>query len=201
MFTGIIEGIGEVVGSMPSTSGLRIRIACRLDLSDMKVGDSIAVNGACLTAIAVEREVLSVDVSQETLNCTTGFGQGDQVNLEKALRASDRLDGHWVSGHVDGVGTVGRFEAIGEHALLQIAPPRDLAKYIARKGSIAVNGVSLTVNEVQPPAADAAFRVNLIPHTLRATNLGGLRQGGKVNLEIDMLARYAERLAQFGAAG
>lgn len=199
MFTGIIEGIGEVVGGAPSASGMRIRIACRLDLSDTKIGDSIALNGVCLTAIDVARDGLSVDVSQETLNCTTGFRQGDRVNLEKALRASDRLGGHWVSGHVDGVGTVARFEAIGEHALLQITPPYDLARYIARKGSIAVNGVSLTVNEVA--AADHTFSANLIPHTLRATNLGDLQHGSRVNLEIDMLARYAERLAQFGAAG
>ncbi|MBC7945975.1 MAG: riboflavin synthase [Burkholderiales bacterium] len=195
MFTGIIETLGKIVGIAPSEAGYRAAIASSLVLSDVRVGDSIAVNGICLTVIAIEQNVFSVDVSAETISCTSGFQQDDSVNLEKALRISDRLGGHWVSGHVDGVADVARFEPVGDNVLLRIAPPHELMKYIASKGSITVNGVSLTVNAVD----GESFSVNLVPHTLRATNLHALVRGSKVNLEIDMLARYVERLAQFGA--
>jgi riboflavin synthase len=156
------------------------------------VGDSIAVDGACLTVVARAGRTFRADVSRETLACTTGFAAGGRVNLEKSLRASDRLGGHLVSGHVDGIGRVASIKRSGDNRIVAIAAPRAIAKYIARKGSIAVNGVSLTVNAVD----GATFTVNLIPHTLKTTNLGGLRGGDKVNLEADMLARYAERLAR-----
>jgi len=135
----------------------------------------------------------AADVSQETLNCTTGFAAGSKVNLEKSLRLADPLGGHLVSGHIDGVGTVMRFEASGENRLLAVTAPHELAKYIARKGSVAVNGVSLTVNAVN----GNAFEINLIPHTLQATNLNELTLGSRVNLEVDLLARYAERLVEY----
>ena len=195
MFSGIVEAVGSVRVSKPVEGGARVTIdAGTLDLADVKIGDSIAVNGACLTVVALAAASLEFDVSRETLACTSGFAQGVKVNLEKSLRLADRLGGHLMSGHVDGVGTVARFDAAGDNRLLAIEAPRELAKYIARKGSIAVNGVSLTVNAVN----GGVFEANLIPHTLQATNLGGLAAGAKVNLETDMLARYAERRAEFG---
>jgi riboflavin synthase len=145
--------------------------------------------------VARDEGTFEADLSQETLACTTGLATGARVNLEKALRLADRLGGHLVSGHVDGVGEVRRIEPAGENRLLRIAAPDFLARYLARKGSVAVNGASLTVNEVE----GSAFSVNLIPHTLAATNLGGLRVGDRVNLEADQIARYVERLRQFGA--
>jgi riboflavin synthase len=176
---------------------VRLRIeAGGLALADVAAGDSIAVNGVCLTAVAVGRDTFDADVSQETLSCTTGFAAGARVNLEKALRLADRLGGHLVSGHVDGVGEVTQFDPAGDSRVLRITPPAVTARYIARKGSVAVNGVSLTVNEVN----EAGFSVNLIPHTLTATNLGGLRVGDRVNLEADQIARYVERLRQFRGA-
>lgn len=191
MFSGMIAAVGKVSAVTPAAGGVRLRIdAGGLGLGDVAIGDSIAVNGACLTVVACSAQTFEVDVSQETLNCTAGFAAGGRVNLEKALRLSDRLGGHLVSGHVDGAGTVKRFEPAGDSRLLAVAAPRELARYVARKGSIAVNGVSLTVNEVN----GVEFTVNLIPHTLAATNLGELRAGDKVNLEVDVLARYVERL-------
>jgi riboflavin synthase len=166
-----------------------------LQLDDVALGDSIAVNGVCLTVTARDAASFAVDVSPETIACTVGFEPGAAVNLEKALRLSDRLGGHLVSGHVDGTGVVERFEAIGDNRLLAVRVPPALSRYVAHKGSITVNGVSLTVNAV----ADDVFQVNLIPHTLGATNLQHLRVGAKVNLEVDLLARYIERLT--GAAG
>jgi riboflavin synthase len=147
----------------------------------------------CLTVVALGKAQLDFDVSRETLICTTGFTQGAQVNLEKSLCLADRLGGHLVSGHVDGVGSVVRFDAVGENRLLEIEAPQELAKYIARKGSIAVNGVSLTVNAVD----GARFEINLIPHTLVATNLNELVAGRQANLEVDLLARYVERMAGY----
>ena len=194
MFTGIIEAVGSVREVKPARSGMRVTIdAGALDLADVKIGDSIAVNGVCLTVTAVAGKRLGFDVSRETLDRTTGFAPGSRANMEKSLRLADRLGGHLVSGHVDGVGTVARFEAVGDDRRVSIKVPRGLAKYIARKGSVAVNGVSLTVNAVNR----GAFEINLIPHTLRATNLDVLAAGAKVNLEVDMLARYAERFHGF----
>jgi riboflavin synthase len=192
MFTGIIEAVGEIKGVTPLEKGISLCIAsARLDLSDVKVGDSIAVNGVCLTVTALANEEFSVDVSRETLNCTEGLDkQGERINLEKALRLSGRLDGHLVSGHVDGVGETVKFEQTGESYLLAVKAPGPLLKYIARKGSITVNGVSLTVNRLMGDT----FEVNLIPHTLAVTTLADLKAGVKVNLEVDMLARYVERL-------
>ena len=192
MFTGIIEAVGTVCEVKTAVGGARVTIdAGALALADVKIGDSIAVDGVCLTVAAPAAPRLVFEVSQETLNCTTGFALHARVNLEQSLRLADRLGGHLVSGHVDGVGTVARFEAVGDNRLLAVAAPRELAKYIARKGSVAINGVSLTVNAVN----GADFEVNLVPHTLQATNLNGLAVGARVNLEVDMLARYVERLS------
>ncbi|MCE9638853.1 MAG: riboflavin synthase [Betaproteobacteria bacterium] len=194
MFTGIIAAVGSVREVHPSAGGVRVAVdAGALPLADVKIGDSIAVNGACLTVISMSGQQLHFDVSRETLACTAGYAQGAAVNLEKSLRLSDRLDGHLVSGHVDGVGSVAGFDAAGDNRKLVIEAPRELARYIARKGSVAVNGVSLTVNKVD----GARFEINLIPHTLSATNLHALTAGTKINIEVDMLARYAERLAAF----
>ncbi|HSS47291.1 MAG TPA: riboflavin synthase [Burkholderiales bacterium] len=190
MFSGIVAAVGEVSQVNSLAGGAHVVISSGLDLSDVKQGDSIAVNGVCLTVTGLGRGAFKADVSRETLNCTSGFAQKDKVNLEKALRLSDRVNGHLVSGHVDGVGKVAKFERTGECYLLAVKAPRGLAKYISRKGSIAVNGVSLTVNKVE----GGEFSVNLIPHTLASTNLRYLKRGAKVNLEADMLARYAEQL-------
>ncbi len=194
MFTGIITAVGTISKAQATSGGLRLIIdGGGLALDDVAVGDSIAVNGVCLTAVALKKTAFEVDVSQETLGCTAGFAAGASVNLEKALRLSDRLGGHLVSGHVDGVGTVASFDAVGDNRLLVVTAPRDIARYVARKGSVTVNGVSLTVNAVN----DVEFSVNLIPHTLQATNLQQLKIGDRINLEADLLARYAERLRQF----
>ena len=194
MFTGIIQAVGKIDEFETRGSDARMVIAAGdLDLGDVAVGDSIAVNGVCLTTIALTPTSFTVDVSAETLRCTEGFAAGAEVNLEKAMRPIDRLGGHIVSGHVDGVGTVARFEAVGESHLLEIDAPASLARYIAPKGSITVQGVSLTVNRV----AGVRFDINLIPHTLAMTTLKHLKQGSRVNLEIDMVARYVERLTQF----
>ncbi len=199
MFTGIIEAVGEIKQVTPlgdsssgaAVDGIRLDIAPGvLDLSDVKVGDSIAVNGVCLTVTTLRDGRFTVEASRKTLGCTQGLDrQGERVNLEKALRLSDRLGGHLVSGHVDDIGEVVKFEPAGESYLLVIRAPGALLKYIAKKGSITVNGVSLTVNWV---AADE-FGVNLIPHTLAMTTLHDLECGAKVNLEVDMLARYVEQ--------
>jgi len=191
MFTGIVEATGLVRSVVPGNAGASVMIdAAHLDLSDVRIGDSISVNGCCLTVVELEPAAFRVDVSQETLECTIGFEAGARVNLEKALRLSDRLGGHLISGHVDGRGEITRKDQVGESWLLEVRPAAGLEKYIARKGSITVNGVSLTVNRVE---ADR-FEVNLIPHTLEVTNLGVLRPGAQVNLEVDLLARYVERL-------
>jgi riboflavin synthase len=191
MFTGIVEAAGEVREFVPGQHGAHVVIGSgTLDLSDVRIGDSIAVNGCCLTVVGLEAAAFRVDVSQETLERTTGFEAGASVNLEKALRLSDRLGGHLVSGHVDGRAEVTRRDQVGESWLLELRAPAELAKYVARKGSITVNGVSLTVNRVE---ADR-FEVNLIPHTLEVTNLKSLRPGAQVNVEVDVLARYLERL-------
>ena len=191
MFTGIIAAVGCIEQATPLTGDVRFVIdAGTLGLSDVAIGDSIAVNGCCLTAIDIAGERFTVDVSQETLRCTTGLAVNADVNLEKALRLADRLGGHLVTGHVDGVGEVVRFAQVGESWLLRVRAPDDIAKYIARKGSITINGVSLTVNAVE----GREFEVNLIPHTLEVTTLKHLKAGGKINLEVDLIARYVERM-------
>jgi riboflavin synthase len=191
MFTGIVMAVGRIAELSETQGGVRLRISAgALALEDVALGDSIAVSGVCLTVVARTEDAFEVEVSRETLACTTGFDRGAEVNLEKALRLSDRLGGHLVSGHVDGQGVVERFEPVGDNKLLAIRLPRELARYVARKGSVAVDGVSLTVNDVE----DESFCVNLIPHTLAHTNLHRLHTGARVNLEIDLLARYAERL-------
>jgi riboflavin synthase len=191
MFTGIVAACGRVRTVEPAEKGARAVIAASaLDLSDVRVGDSIAVDGCCLTVVALNGDAVSFDVSEETLGCTIGFDPGRAVNLEKAVRLADRLGGHLVSGHVDAVGQVTRLQPIGDCWLLEVRVPDELARYLVRKGSVAVNGVSLTANQVQ----GSVFSVNLIPHTLQVTNLGMLKEGARVNVEVDMLARYVERL-------
>ena len=194
MFTGIVQAVGKIVASTPRGEDVRLTIdAGGLDLGDVQLGDSIAANGVCLTVIGMADNSYDVDVSAETLRCTIGFDLGGEVNLEKALRLADRLGGHLVSGHVDGVGTVQRFESLGDCFLLEVQAPSGLAKYVAPKGSITINGVSLTVNQVDGDC----FAVNLIPHTLEVTALKHLKPGSRVNLEVDLLARYAERLLNY----
>jgi len=195
MFTGIVQAEGRIAARETAGDGARIRVeASALDLGDVAVGDSIAVRGCCLTVVAVGEAQLAFDVSAETLQCTAGFDAGQRVNLEKSLRLADRLGGHLVSGHVDGVGTVAVFEPVAADAggswRLEVDAPSALARYIAPKGSIAVDGVSLTTNTVD----GSRFTVNLIPHTLAVTTLGKLGRGAAVNLEVDLLARYVERL-------
>jgi riboflavin synthase len=193
MFTGIVTAVGEIRSVQARGGDLRLSIdGGSLGLEDVAVGDSIAVSGVCLTVVHKEDNSFSVDVSQETLTCTAGLEVARKVNLEKALRLSDRLGGHLVSGHVDGVGEVFRFEPAGESRLLVVRTPGELARYIAPKGSVTVDGVSLTINRV----AGAQFTVNLIPHTLTVTTLGELQPGARVNLEVDLLARYVFRLLE-----
>lgn len=194
MFSGIIAAVGRITELTPRNDGtptVRLTVdAGQLDLSDVALGDSIACNGVCLTVVERKDRSFCVDVSPETLSCTIGLDAPGPINLEKALRLADRLGGHLVSGHVDGVGEVLRFDPVGDNRLLEIRAPAELARYIARKGSITVNGVSLTTNTVK----GAVFSINLIPHTLEATTLGSLQAGRKVNLEIDLIARYVERM-------
>lgn len=196
MFSGIIEAVGIIEKVAPVDGGVRIAISCgRLDLSDVNVGDSIAVDGVCLTVVEKNARGFGADVSRETLRLTAGLDrEKGEVNLEKALKLSGRINGHLVSGHVDGVGEVTEFRPAGASYTLAVRAPDELGRYIARKGSIAVNGVSLTVNEIQ----GADFSVNLIPHTLAATTFKHLHKGARVNLEVDMVARYLEKLMAGG---
>ena len=197
MFSGIIADVGIIKQATDREGGLRLSVATEaLGMDDVQLGDSIAVNGVCLTVVKIDGHTFTVDVSRETLDCTVGLEhQGAHVNLEKALRLADRLGGHLVSGHVDGVGEVVAFTNLGESWKLSVRAPQALAKYVAVKGSITINGVSLTVNEVD----GAVFSVNLIPHTLDVTTLNELHAGVKVNLEIDLIARYVERMLVCGA--
>lgn len=191
MFTGLVAAVGSITRIEPRPKGLRLAIdAGSLGMGEVAIGDSIAVNGCCLTAIEIAGNTFTAEVSQETIDCTVGLDAAGEVNLEKSLTLADRLGGHLVTGHVDGVAQVRRFEPVGESYLLAIEVPAALAKYVARKGSIAVNGVSLTVNRVD----EALFEVNLIPHTLAATTLKHLRAGARVNVEVDLIARYVERM-------
>lgn len=191
MFSGIIAAVGRITEITLREVGCRLHVdAGKLDISEVALGDSIAHNGVCLTVVAKEGNTFAVDVSPETLSCTVGLSEPGPVNLEKALRLSDVIGGHLVSGHVDGVGEVLRFDALGDNRLLEIRAPQDIAKFIARKGSIVVDGTSLTTNSVN----GADFTINLIPHTLENTTLNRLKPGSKVNLEVDLIARYCERL-------
>lgn len=198
MFTGIIQSTGKIESITPAGEDLKLIIQVgSLDMSDVKIGDSIAVNGVCLTAVTFDATHFEVHVSKETLNCTVGLDSMREVNLEKALRLSDRLGGHLVSGHVDGVGQVVRFEPAGDCWLLTVRAPHALSRYVAVKGSIAIDGVSLTVNTVEQDT----FSMNLIPHTIENTTLKHLGIGSRVNLEVDLIARYVERMTQWGAEG
>lgn len=192
MFSGIVAAVGRIEHIEALADGVRLTVDTNgLDLADVIVGDSIANSGVCLTVIARDGAKVKFDVSRETLNCTVGLDQpGAEVNLEKALRMADRLGGHLVTGHVDGVGEVVKFEPIGESHELVIRAPAAIAGYIAKKGSITMNGVSLTVNRVERQD----FSINLIPHTIEVTNLKHLSAGSRVNLEIDLIARYVERM-------
>ena len=194
MFSGIIASVGRITALTPRNDGtptVRLTVeAGALGLDDVELGDSIACNGVCLTVVDKHDNSFCVDVSPESLSCTVGLNAPGPINLEKALRLADRLGGHLVSGHVDGFGEVLRFDPVGDNRLLEIRAPEALAKYIARKGSITVNGVSLTTNTVE----GACFTINLISHTLEATTLGTLHAGARVNLEIDLIARYVERM-------
>lgn len=193
MFTGIIQSKGNIKEILSSKEGARLKINTNaLDLSDSKVGDSIAVDGVCLTVTQLSGDGFTADVSNETLACTTfsGLKQEQEVNLEKSLRANQGIDGHLVSGHVDGIGSVSSVEKDGDSVRIQIEAQNDIVKYIAKKGSICINGVSLTVNRV----VKNIFDVNIVPHTLSATTLADLSLNSNVNLEIDQIARYVERL-------
>lgn len=199
MFTGIVAAVGRIesikpLGTSPD-AGVRLTVkAGGLDLADVALGDSIAIQGACMTVIEKTADTFDVEVSRESLNRTVGLAEPGDVNLEKALRAHDRLGGHLVSGHVDGLGTVSHFAPVGESHELRIVAPRELGRYLAYKGSITVNGVSLNVNAVTDHADGCEFSINLIPHTVDVTTLRHLKAGSAVNLEVDLIARYVERM-------
>ncbi|MCS6767099.1 MAG: riboflavin synthase [Candidatus Protistobacter heckmanni] len=208
MFTGIVAAVGRIErvtplgeGADDPKSGVRLSIdAGALDVSDVALGDSIAIQGACMTVVSLEGKVFDVEVSRESLRLTAGLDRPGEVNLEKALRPADRLGGHLVSGHVDGLGTVTHFAPVGESWELRVLAPKDLGRYLAYKGSIVVNGVSLTVNKVSDSSLGCEFSINLIPHTIAVTTLKHLKGGAKVNLEIDLIARYVERMLSADAA-
>lgn len=199
MFTGIVAAVGNITQASPQSnhpdSGLKLTIdAGKLAMQDVALGDSIAINGACMTVVSKTGQQFCVDISRESLNLTAGLDQPGPVNLEKALTLADRIGGHLVSGHVDGLGTVIKFSPVNESFELIISAPKSLGKYLAYKGSIVVNGVSLTVNKVIDFVDRCEFSINLIPHTLQVTTLHYLVAGVKVNLEIDLIARYVERM-------
>ncbi len=201
MFTGIITAVGRIAAvhdlGSSLTHGKRLTIECPADyLADVGLGDSIALNGACMTVTTFDPAAnrFTVDISAESLAKTSGLDRTGPINLEKALRANDRLGGHLVSGHVDGIGRVTHFAQVGESWELRILAPLALAKYLAYKGSVTVNGASLTVNRIQDQADGCELSINLIPHTVQNTALGSLQAGSGVNLEIDLIARYVERM-------
>jgi riboflavin synthase len=191
VFSGIVTAVGRIASATPQGDGVRLRIESPgFDLADVVTGDSISIQGVCHTVVANGAGAFEVDTSRATLAVTAGLESGREVNLEKSLRLSDRLGGHLVSGHVDGVGKVASLEDLGGSARLVIEAPAELSRFLARKGSVAVDGVSLTINEVR----GAAFEVNVIPHTRAATTFRNLASGARVNIEVDMLARYVERI-------
>ncbi len=198
MFTGIVAAVGRIekIESLGNAdAGVHLQIhAGGLDLSDVGLGDSIAIQGACMTVVAKSAEGFAVDVSRESLRLTMGLDFEGEVNLEKALRVGDQLGGHIVSGHVDGLGEVVKFEPVGESWELVIQAPSSLAPFLAYKGSITVNGVSLTVNRVDDVTGGTQFSINLIPHTISVTTLKHLKVAQRVNLEIDTIARYVQRM-------
>jgi len=199
MFTGIITAVGKIKSATPVGDGLQLQIEVPAHyLDDVALGDSIAIQGACMTATKIEGNTFSLDISRESLNKTVGLDTVGPVNLEKAMRLNDRLGGHLVSGHVDGMGKVAHFAAVAQDAygswLLRIEAPKELAAFLAYKGSIVVNGVSLTVNKTEDLANACVVDINIIPHTLQNTTLGNLKQGDPVNLEVDLIARYVARM-------
>jgi riboflavin synthase len=208
MFTGIVAAVGRIEAVTPlgsatdADTGVRLTVASgELDLADVELGDSISIQGACMTVIEKSAASFAVDVSRESLSKTAGLSEPGDVNLEKALRAHDRLGGHLVSGHVDGLGEVTHFAPVGESHELRILASHDIGKYLAYKGSVTVNGVSLTVNSVNDRPDGCEFSINLIPHTVEVTTLRHLLAGAKVNLEIDLIARYVERILSTSQGG
>ncbi len=198
MFTGIITAVGQIKSAQAKGDGLHLVVEVPESyLDDVALGDSIAIQGACMTATQLTGNSFALDISRESLNKTVGLDKVGPVNLEKALRLNDRLGGHLVSGHVDGVGKVAHFSQVANDAygswLLQIEAPKELAPFLAYKGSIVVNGVSLTVNKTEDSASACVVDINIIPHTLQNTTLGKLVGGNAVNLEIDLIARYVAR--------
>jgi len=201
MFTGIITAVGQIKSTQIQGDGLQLTIETPDGyLDDVVLGDSIAIQGACMTATQLHDNAFSFDISRESLNKTVGLDQVGPVNLEKAMRLNDRLGGHLVSGHVDGLGEVQYFSAVAQDQygswLLKIAAPKELAPFLAYKGSIVVNGVSLTVNLTEDTAAHCIVNINIIPHTLQNTTLGALKVGDAVNLEVDLIARYVARMLE-----
>ena len=199
MFTGIITAVGQIKSTQKKGDGLHLVVQVPEDyLNDVALGDSIAIQGACMTATQLDGNTFALDISRESLNKTVGLDKVGPVNLEKAMRLNDRLGGHLVSGHVDGVGTVIHFAQIAADQygswLLRIEAPKVLAAFLAYKGSIVVNGVSLTVNQTEDTPSACIVDINIIPHTLQNTTLGGLKQGDQVNLEVDLIARYVARM-------
>jgi len=199
MFTGIITAVGQITSAQAKGDGLHLVVEVPTGyLDDVALGDSIAIQGACMTATQFQGNTFSLDISRESLNKTVGLDKVGPVNLEKAMRLNDRLGGHLVSGHVDGVGKVAHFSQVANDAygswLLRIEAPKELAPFLAYKGSIVVNGVSLTVNKTEDSPNACVVDINLIPHTLQSTTLGKLKQGDAVNLEIDLIARYVARM-------
>lgn len=203
MFTGIVAAVGRITAIEPigndTKGGMRLQInSGGLPMGDVAIGDSIAINGACMTVTQKTEQSFCVDVSRESLNCTAGLDTLGDVNLEKALTLSERLGGHLVSGHVDGLGTVTHFAPVSESWRLDVLAPSELAKYFAYKGSVVVNGVSLTVNSVSDSQQGCTISINLIPHTIAVTTLRHLKEGSRVNLEVDLIARYVERMLSSG---
>jgi len=194
MFTGIIEGLGTVAKLRSSGRGKRLAVTADFELRGMKIGDSVAVNGACLTAVMISANRFEADLSPETLSRTTlnKAKPGERVNLERALRISDRLDGHLVSGHIDGIGTLTGREDADNAVIITIAVPESLSRYVIPKGSVAVDGISLTVND----CSQDRFSVSIIPHTSKLTTLGFKKKGEVVNIEADMIGKYVERFVQ-----